>query len=120
MGCCGGHRQRCLFGVPHAWATWYEGGKLQRTRLTFYCCRCDGVCTAEEADLDIDDSGSCCHVTCPDCGSNGTHTYEEDGVLKMTAHRHPDLWPAQCGGSGTPVIRLASSDQTPSLADDLA
>jgi hypothetical protein len=48
--CCGGHRERCLFGRPHFWGTWYEDGKLQRTRNTFHCYDCGGVCTAEEND----------------------------------------------------------------------
>lgn len=46
--CCGGHRERCVFGRPHFWALWYENAKLQRTRQTFYCSACGGVCTAEE------------------------------------------------------------------------
>jgi hypothetical protein len=48
--CCGGHRARCLFGHMHAWSTWYEDGRLQRTAETFYCYRCGGVCTADEAE----------------------------------------------------------------------
>ncbi len=46
--CCGGHRQRCLFGREHAWFTWYQDGRLQRTTSTVRCDRCGGVCTAEE------------------------------------------------------------------------
>jgi hypothetical protein len=46
--CCGGHRERCIFGHAHVWGTWYENGKLQRTPDTFYCHWCDGVCTADE------------------------------------------------------------------------
>jgi hypothetical protein len=48
--CCGGHRERCLFGHMHSWSTWYEGGKLQRTTDTFHCHVCGGVCTADEED----------------------------------------------------------------------
>ena len=48
MTCCGGHRERCLFGGMHVWGTWYEDAKLQRTADTFYCHVCDGVCTADE------------------------------------------------------------------------
>lgn len=46
--CCGGHRERCLFGQPHSWSVWYENGELQRTRDTFHCHLCSGVCTADE------------------------------------------------------------------------
>ena len=52
---CRGHRQRCLFGRQHVWSTWYEDGKLQRTRLTFHCFDCGGVCTAEEDELNAAD-----------------------------------------------------------------
>jgi hypothetical protein len=47
--CCGGHRERCLFGRTHIWSVWFENGKLQRTPDTFHCYDCGGVCTAEEA-----------------------------------------------------------------------
>jgi len=46
--CCGGHRERCLFGRQHIWTTWYENGKLQRTQDTFHCYDCGGVCTGDE------------------------------------------------------------------------
>jgi hypothetical protein len=46
--CCGGHRKRCLFGRPHAWETWYENARLQRTSDTVHCYDCGGVCTADE------------------------------------------------------------------------
>lgn len=46
--CCGHHRDRCLFGGAHCWAVWYEDGRLVRTRDTFRCDRCGGVCTADE------------------------------------------------------------------------
>jgi hypothetical protein len=45
---CRGHRQRCLFGRMHSWSVWYEDAKLQRTRQTFHCWDCGGICTAEE------------------------------------------------------------------------
>lgn len=48
---CRGHRARCLFGQMHDWSTWYENGRLQRTPLTFHCYVCDGVCIAEEDEL---------------------------------------------------------------------
>lgn len=48
--CCGGHRERCLFGHQHRWSTWFHDGRLQRTTLTFHCDLCDGVCTAEETE----------------------------------------------------------------------
>lgn len=47
--CCGGHRDRCQFGRPHTWATWYQNGHLMRTGDTFRCHGCGGVCTADEA-----------------------------------------------------------------------
>jgi hypothetical protein len=50
VDCCGGHRARCKFGRQHSWATWYENGKLQRTRATFHCHICGGVCTDDEAE----------------------------------------------------------------------
>jgi hypothetical protein len=50
--CCGGHRERCIFGNAHIWGTWYEDGKLQRTAQTFYCHVCSGVCTADEDEDD--------------------------------------------------------------------
>ena len=46
--CCGYHRARCLFGQPHTWTTWYQDGQLQRTRDTYHCHACGGVCIAEE------------------------------------------------------------------------
>jgi hypothetical protein len=46
--CCGGHREKCLSGRQHFWATWYEDGQLQRTYQTVHCYTCGGVCTAEE------------------------------------------------------------------------
>lgn len=48
LTCCGGHRERCLFGDMHVWGTWFEDAKLQRTFDTFYCHKCGGVCTADE------------------------------------------------------------------------
>lgn len=45
---CRGHRERCLFGEMHSWSTWFENGRLQRTRDTYHCHRCGGVCIAEE------------------------------------------------------------------------
>lgn len=48
--CCGGHRERCLFGQQHRWSTWFRDGRLQRTTNTFYCDKCRGVCTAEETE----------------------------------------------------------------------
>jgi hypothetical protein len=45
---CGGHRERCIFGRPHAWTTWYENAQLQRTPDTCHCYHCGGVCTAGE------------------------------------------------------------------------
>jgi len=43
---CHGHRDRCLFGRPHAWGMpWYRDGVLQQT---FHCIDCDGVCIAVE------------------------------------------------------------------------
>jgi hypothetical protein len=47
--CCGHHRDRCLFGRVHSWSTWYEDGRLQRTRETLKCFDCGGVCIAAEA-----------------------------------------------------------------------
>lgn len=47
---CGHHRNRCLFGHEHSWGTWYEDGKLMRTRQTFQCWVCGGICTLEEDD----------------------------------------------------------------------
>jgi len=55
--CCGGHRERCLFGHMHSWSTWYEGGKLQRTTDTFHCHVCGGVCTADEEDCPAESAG---------------------------------------------------------------
>jgi hypothetical protein len=46
--CCGGHRERCLFGQQHRWSTWFRDGRLQRTTQTYHCDMCGGVCTAEE------------------------------------------------------------------------
>jgi hypothetical protein len=46
--CCGGHRERCLFGRMHIWSVWYENAQLQRTALTFHCHDCGSVCTADE------------------------------------------------------------------------
>jgi len=49
VNCCGGHRERCLFGRPHTWSIpWYENARLQRTPDTYHCHECDGVCTADE------------------------------------------------------------------------
>lgn len=45
--CCGNHRQRCRFGRPHTWTTWYYQGRLVRTSAT-YACDCGAVCTGEE------------------------------------------------------------------------
>jgi hypothetical protein len=58
VACCGGHRERCLFGRPHTWSRpWFEDGRVQRLATTYHCHQCDGVCTAEEND---------CHR----CGAN--------------------------------------------------
>jgi hypothetical protein len=46
--CCGGHREKCLFGQQHRWSTWFQDGRLQRTTQTYHCDMCSGVCTAEE------------------------------------------------------------------------
>jgi hypothetical protein len=51
IACCGGHRDRCLFGHSHLWAVWFENAHLMRTPVTDRCYRCGGICTAEEADL---------------------------------------------------------------------
>lgn len=49
--CCGGHRERCLFGRPHSWTgPWLENGRVQRLATTYHCSECGGVCTAEEGD----------------------------------------------------------------------
>ena len=53
VDCCGGHLKGCLFGRQHTWATWYEDGRIQRTRLTFRCWTCQGVCTAEEGEPEV-------------------------------------------------------------------
>lgn len=58
--CCGGHRERCLFGNAHVWGVWYENGRLQRTLDTGYCHLCGGICTAEEQPGDQADGN-------PDC-----------------------------------------------------
>jgi hypothetical protein len=51
--CCGGHRERCLFGRQHAWSRpWFENGIVQRLATTYHCHVCGGVCTAEEGDCD--------------------------------------------------------------------
>lgn len=47
--CCPTHRDLCLFGRnQHVWMTWYENGALVRTKDTYRCIHCQGVCTAEE------------------------------------------------------------------------
>ena len=46
---CDMHREKCLFGRQHSWSSWYENGRLMRTRTTFHCWVCGGVCTSEEA-----------------------------------------------------------------------
>jgi hypothetical protein len=48
--CCGKHADRCKFGRPHVWATWYENGRLVQTPDTYRCDGCGGVCTADEPD----------------------------------------------------------------------
>lgn len=49
--CCGGHRERCLFGRQHTWSRpWFGNGRVQRLATTYYCRNCGGVCTAEEGD----------------------------------------------------------------------
>jgi hypothetical protein len=51
--CCGGHRERCLFGHQHVWSRpWFENGRVQRLATTYHCHVCGGVCTAEEGDCD--------------------------------------------------------------------
>lgn len=47
--CCGGHRNRCLFGDAHTWQTYMRNGQPVRTRDTDECLRCGGICTGEEA-----------------------------------------------------------------------
>lgn len=46
--CCGGHRDRCLFGDEHVFSTWFDAGHLMRTVDTYHCHRCGGVCTGDE------------------------------------------------------------------------
>ena len=50
--CCGGHRKKCRFGREHSWSVWYRNGSLVRSRDTWHCLTCEGVCTAEEPDSD--------------------------------------------------------------------
>lgn len=53
VDCCGGHRERCLFGHQHTWSRpWFENGRVQRLATTYHCHVCGGVCTAEEGDCD--------------------------------------------------------------------
>lgn len=85
--CCGGHRDRCAFGRPHIWATWYENAELQRTSDTVHCHVCNGVCTAEEEAvaagmsdprIDVTDRAAVPHKptatgnTCATCGTTLT------------------------------------------------
>jgi hypothetical protein len=46
---CHGHRDRCTFGRPHQWSTWFENGQLMRTEDTYHCHACGGVCVGDEA-----------------------------------------------------------------------
>lgn len=40
---CGNHRDRCIFGRPHAMATpWYAGNGVWR--LTWHCGTCGSEC----------------------------------------------------------------------------
>jgi hypothetical protein len=66
--CCGGHRERCLFGRPHAWERpWFENGRVQRLATTYHCHDCRGTCTGEEGDCDrCGASISVAPVTYPD------------------------------------------------------
>lgn len=106
VACCGGHRARCLFGHAHSWTTWYENGELQRTRVTLYCHRCGGICTAEEADLEYEDNepSQRHRVNCPNCGAY-TDTYTDGNLILVVSHRDPARWPEWCKASDTPVIR---------------
>lgn len=53
VACCGGHRERCLFGRPHTWSRpWFENGRVQRLATTYHCHDCGGVCASEEDDCD--------------------------------------------------------------------
>lgn len=45
---CEGHKDRCHFGRPHQWQTYYRNGLLVRTRDSYHCPICDAVCTADE------------------------------------------------------------------------
>lgn len=93
VSCCGGHRDRCLFGHAHSWATWYANGVLQRTRETYYCASCGGVCAADE------DDAAPASTTAPQPGAAA-------GAATPVAQRLRDGWyPVECehGYDGCPM-----------------
>lgn len=75
---CEHHRDRCLFGRMHTWATWYRNGALVRSSGTYHCLDCGSVCTADEED------------GLPPCCSAAGHG-------RMVLREKPSLEAAWCG-----------------------